>query len=216
MACYCYACLQEVPESISVCMHCGTAIPYVPSDSRDIKPGTILKDRYLIGKRIGGGGFGITYKALDMTMNTIMCVKEYYIRNACHRSPDNMIDVIPEVDSEEDFEKYKDSFIKEGLNLAKLSNLPNIVRCTEIIKENNTATPTPTPSGLRDNFDDRYTIFRGDVYSAPLSFENVKYVPVINVWNNNVLSTSVDDEYSESDWLVYNNCRCALCGYAYK
>ena len=59
----CYGCFQEKPEGSPVCPHCGF-------DQQAEQPflalplGTLLNGRYVTGKVLGVGGFGITYLAM--------------------------------------------------------------------------------------------------------------------------------------------------------
>lgn len=43
-----------------------------------IKPGTILQDRYLVGKQIGSGGMGAVYLAIDMRFESQVAIKETF------------------------------------------------------------------------------------------------------------------------------------------
>ena len=42
-----------------------------------IKPGTVLKDRYIVGKTIGYGGYGVTYIGYDAKLERKIAIKEY-------------------------------------------------------------------------------------------------------------------------------------------
>ena len=48
--------------------------------------GTILQGRYLIGKMLGAGGFGITYLAFQMNLNRLVAIKEFFPANFVMRS----------------------------------------------------------------------------------------------------------------------------------
>ena len=48
------------------------------SNTRCLKPGVILKERYKIEEVIGAGGFGITYRAWDPLLQSYVAIKEYY------------------------------------------------------------------------------------------------------------------------------------------
>ena len=47
-------------------------------NENSIPPGTVLNDRYLLGKVLGSGGFGITYLGLDIKLQRKVAIKEYF------------------------------------------------------------------------------------------------------------------------------------------
>ena len=61
-----------------MCPYCGSNNSCVPTQPIDLYPGTILLNRYYIGRSISSGGFGILYKAYDMQLETIVAIKEFY------------------------------------------------------------------------------------------------------------------------------------------
>ena len=50
-------------------------------------PGTVIGNRYVIGKTLGAGGFGIVYKAWDNYQNKVVAIKEYYPSGLVTRTP---------------------------------------------------------------------------------------------------------------------------------
>lgn len=54
---------------------------------KELQPDTVLCDgKYTIRKKIGEGGFGITYTALQSGLNRIVCIKEYFPAGKCARA----------------------------------------------------------------------------------------------------------------------------------
>lgn len=142
MSVYCYECMKpNLPDGIRSCPACGARIPYEAQNLRDCPPGTVLNGRYLLGKAIGHGGFGVTYIALDLKTGEKVCVKEYNPKSFSHRKPSNMEILLPDEGDEayENYHKYKQGLLDEGKRLMELRNVQGVVRCYESFECNNTA-----------------------------------------------------------------------------
>lgn len=139
----CPGCMQELTEENKAtgCPHCG----YQFQDTQEgqehrLKPYTMLNNKYMIGKVLGEGGFGITYLGYDTTLEMKIAIKEYYPAGHVSRevSSTNMVSAFS--GSSADFYKSgKEKFIKEARTLAKFSNLPGIVSVRDFFEENNTS-----------------------------------------------------------------------------
>ena len=104
----------------------------------ELPSGTILCDgKYTIEAKIGEGGFGITYKALQRGLSRVVCIKEYFPAGKCVRNT-NQNTVCVQGTSESVFEKYRQAFVKEAKLLATLHH-PNIVEVLDVFDENNTS-----------------------------------------------------------------------------
>lgn len=140
MANYCYECMNVISEDIRVCTHCNAKVPYVSPSPRDCPAGTLLKKRYLLGKAIGRGGFGVTYIALDIKNGEKVCIKECNLKDRCMRDPANP-SVLLSVNEDEalsDFLRYKKSFQEERKCLMQLRDIPQVVHCYDGFSCNNT------------------------------------------------------------------------------
>lgn len=134
----CYNCMQPVEDYSGVCPHCGQA-PFEVNPVHQLKTGTFLKDRYLIGKSLGQGGFGITYIGLDTTLDVRVAVKEYYpngISNRNHEASDHVTMTSTGADV---YERGKLRFLQEAKTLARFYEEPGIVSVHDFFEDNNTA-----------------------------------------------------------------------------
>ena len=135
----CYCCMSEVNAQESVCPHCHHAIPYYPTDRRDLKPGTRLHDdRFEVGRALGHGGFGITYIAYDWHLHAIRTIKEYY-PTGCERGMDNHLIVTPEM--EETVRKNRMNFLHEARMMSRASDahIKHVVSIFDQFDENGTS-----------------------------------------------------------------------------
>ena len=55
------------PSEEERCPQCGAQCEEAGSIRQALPPQTILAGKYLVGRAVGGGGFGITYRAIDLT-----------------------------------------------------------------------------------------------------------------------------------------------------
>lgn len=105
---------------------------------KELQPGTVLNaGKYIIEKKIGEGGFGITYKAVQTGLNRAVCIKEYFLAGSCVRNTQARTVHLLGI-SDEKYEKYRQAFVKEAQTLASLRH-PNIVEVIDIFDENNTS-----------------------------------------------------------------------------
>ena len=123
-----------------VCAKCGYNRGETQDNSHALKPYTILSGKYLVGNVIGEGGFGITYIGFDLNLEMKIAVKEFYPNGYVTRESGvtSLITSYTTNDPKQ-FQKWKDSFVREARNLAKFSNLPGIVHVRDFFQENNTA-----------------------------------------------------------------------------
>ena len=133
----CYGCFQEKPDDSPVCPHCGFNVeeeqPFLA-----LPMGALLNGRYMTGKVLGVGGFGITYLGYDLTLEIKVAVKEYMPSGLATRHSDKY-SVALTGRGQEDYQNGMERFLEEARILAKLQNTPNIVSVQNYFKENNTA-----------------------------------------------------------------------------
>lgn len=109
-----------------------------PQGFKELQPGTMLNaGKYIIEKKIGEGGFGITYKAVQTGLYRPVCIKEYFLAGRCVRNTQARTVHLQGITNEM-YEKYRQSFVKEAQTVASLHH-PNIVEVIDIFDENNTS-----------------------------------------------------------------------------
>jgi serine/threonine protein kinase len=123
-------------ENVAVfpCEYCGW------SDAGEvfahhIRPGTILQERYTIGKVLGQGGFGITYLGWDEVLSVKVAIKEYFPLSLVTRNPDTMKISFAGAEAREDFDYGIEKFLEEARILASFAHSPNIVSTKDFFRE---------------------------------------------------------------------------------
>ena len=135
---YCYYCMNK-NENDGICKICGHQ--FQPDENAHHLPaGTILSEKYIIGRVIGEGGFGITYIGRDTNLDMVVAIKEYYPNGYVNRiNSANYNITVTGKNNEEFFENGKKKFIREARILAKFSGNKSIVDVRDFFECNNTA-----------------------------------------------------------------------------
>lgn len=104
----------------------------------ELSSGTKLcNGRYIIEKKIGAGGFGITYLAKHATLNKKYAIKEFFLGGYNVRNTTTNHVSLQGIE-EKDFDKYRKRFIDEAQTLATLNN-EAVVKVIDIFDENGTS-----------------------------------------------------------------------------
>ena len=137
---FCMGCMTEREKSEGPCPYCGFDEQANPPAPHQLPPRTILNGKYLIGRMLGEGGFGITYLGWDLNLDLKLAVKEYYPAGFVTREITGTNSITPFTgDSFEFFTRGRDKFINEAKTLAKFYTLPGIVSVKDFFLENGTA-----------------------------------------------------------------------------
>lgn len=136
---YCPYCMQPASED-PLCSNCGKPIAYTPKEHQ-LSPGKILEtgkeNAYLLGAALGQGGFGITYIALEKSVNRRVAVKEYFPVQCCQRVENGQ--VIPKPGMDSVFEGGRKSFLEEARMLSRQKNISSVVEVMDYFEKNGTA-----------------------------------------------------------------------------
>jgi len=132
----CYNCMKDKGES-SICPYCQSQ--EVKNDKLCLQPGNILNGRYIIGKALARGGFGIVYVAFDQKMDRKIAIKEYLPSKSGSRNPVTGTVVSYSGGFIEEYEKGLKRFIEEAQKLAKYNHIPSITDIYDVFSANNTA-----------------------------------------------------------------------------
>ena len=104
-----------------------------------LQPGSTLQNgEYQIQRKLGQGGFGITYLALQRSLNRKVVVKEFFMDGYCSREEHTHRMTLATGSDPQLVSSYYDKFLKEARHIAQLEH-PNIVSIISVFEENNTA-----------------------------------------------------------------------------
>ncbi len=136
---YCYNCMNETNEN-GKCSYCSFDLNEYEIQPHQLIPGTILNERYVVGKVLGEGGFGITYVGLDETLGLKVAIKEFYMTGFVNRNNTISCHISAETGAKgELFKVRREKFYDEARVLARFNTEPGIVSVRDFFYENDTA-----------------------------------------------------------------------------
>ena len=134
----CYNCFQQRETLEGPCPYCGFDL--AENEKKfpvALRAGTVLNGRYIVGRVLGQGGFGITYLAWDTKLEARVAVKEF-MPNEIATRVGTTVSVAVESRTQ-DFTYGAERFQEEARTLAKFMGQPNIAGVTDYFDENDTS-----------------------------------------------------------------------------
>jgi len=122
----CLGCFS-VPEQPGSCTSCGFDLARcMQGGDGALAPGTLLRERYVVGRVLGRGGFGITYLGWDLRLQRRRAIKEYFPNGVAQRIG-NRADVQPTHGFAALYASGIDKYLEEARLLAQFEHHPCIV-----------------------------------------------------------------------------------------
>lgn len=134
----CLNCFR-IKGDYEVCPYCGYVEGAQPDSVYQLKPGTVLRNRYIIGQSIGLGGFGITYRAFDINLGIVVAVKEFYPAGLVNRAAGETKVGVFSGDKSEQYKKQLERFLMEARNMAAFARAADVVNVFDYFEDNGTA-----------------------------------------------------------------------------
>lgn len=138
--CLCPGCMAVLDEPDLPCPLCGFDKSTYSSSPRSLRPFTKLNGKYMVGKVIGEGGFGITYIGFNLDTELPVAIKEYFPAELATRDTlqGNTINVFSG-EAKDLYREGLEKYLREARNLTMFSDLPGIVTVKDFFYENDTA-----------------------------------------------------------------------------
>ena len=138
----CVGCMKPLTAE-GRCAYCGLQQDKYRPIPRCLRPGMCLRDRYVLGRVLGEGSFGISYIAWDCLLDTVVAIKEYFpaslvSRHISEEDEDTNVYIYEKRESQ----KYQESlkkYLGEAKSLSAYYDLDGIVSARDFFYANNTA-----------------------------------------------------------------------------
>lgn len=131
----CYGCMEPL-GSDSVCAHCGYD-QNTTSLANYLKPGTMLHERFYVGRMLEANGEGVTYIGYDTSTDCKVLIREYFPERLCSRVP-NSAAVNVKYDHLAQYKALMAEYTELNKALARLRHLSHLNPALDMFAENNT------------------------------------------------------------------------------
>ena len=134
----CLGCME--PSQGNPCSRCGFDSQRPSGMEYALPLSTILAGKYVVGRVLGQGGFGITYIGWDLALERKVAIKEYYPSGQVSRSQGTRNLTWYTTEQANAARKSgMEMFLKEARKMVKADSIPGVVRVLDLFQENGTA-----------------------------------------------------------------------------
>ncbi len=137
----CIGCMRPLKDDL-ICSLCHFEQGKYRPIPRCLLPGTEVAERYVLGRVLGEGNFGITYIGWDKVLSKRVAVKEYYptdyVSRDVLRGTDRKVYVY-ESRVKKEYKDNLDKFLNEARCLTRFNHMAGIVAVQDFFYENETA-----------------------------------------------------------------------------
>ena len=110
----CFGCMEQYDQELTVCPYCGYDENTPSDNSMHMEAGSILAQRYIIGRVLGYGGFGVTYLGYDYVLEMKVAIKEYLPSEFSTRVVGQTRVTVFEGDKQQQFTDGCNKFVEEA------------------------------------------------------------------------------------------------------
>lgn len=135
----CFGCFGSYDDQFEICPHCGYVEGTKPELAIYMRPGTVLQERYVVGRALGHGGFSVTYLAWDALLRHKVAIKEYLPSEYATRQPGESRLTVFSGKPGEYFRFGRQKFLDEAKRLSAFQNEDGVVHIYDCFSENETA-----------------------------------------------------------------------------
>jgi len=133
----CMGCMAYKGRAV-VCTQCGYS-DHGSENPQQLPPGIVLEGRYVIGRALGQGGFGITYLGWDLELNRKLAIKEFFPVQFSTRAGDHLAVTAISVKYSVDFEYGLNKFAEDAKALTQFKSNPGVVSILDFLYAHGTA-----------------------------------------------------------------------------
>lgn len=150
----CMYCMSDM-QGKDICPVCGH-MKNEPQEKGALPYGTVLQNRYAVGRALRSNGEGVTYIGIDHVLNIRIELREYYPASLAERDADGKrVRILG--GSEFFYQENLTEFLRYSREIAHMRELSSIVQIYDIFEENNAAY---TVSEWNDSITLRYFVQR--------------------------------------------------------
>lgn len=107
---------------------------------QELSNGSLLQGgKYRIVRKLGQGGFGITYEGVQTGLERRVAVKEFFMKDFCNRDGATSHVTIGSEGSRGMVDDYRQKFLKEARLIASMEGIPHMIHIYDVFEENATA-----------------------------------------------------------------------------